>query len=58
MINLIRNKILLKLKKLLNKVRPIVNNKVVAVAPKITKKVKKKIINIKNYMMVKLNNNF
>jgi len=58
LINLIRNKILLKLKKLLNKVRPIVNNKVVAVAPKITKKVKKKIINIKNYMMVKLNNNF
>jgi len=58
LINLIRNKILLKLKKLLNKVRPIVNNKVVAVAPKINKKVKKKIINIKNYMMVKLNNNF
>ena len=58
MINLIRNKILLKLKKILNIVHPIVYNKVVAVAPKITKKVKKKIINIKNYMMVKLNNNF
>ena len=46
--NLIRNKILLKLKKLLNKVHPIVYNKVVAVAPKIIKKVKKKIIKIKN----------
>ena len=48
MINLIRNKILLKLKKILNIVHPIVYNKVVAVAPKIIKKVKKKIIKIKN----------